>query len=87
MKRGKKYQEALKKYNKDELYEVDKALELVKEMAFAKFDETIELCINLSLKKNFKHLKLMRQYWKSFDFNISAYNYIISSISLLIRKK
>lgn len=52
MKRGKKYQEAVKNYKKLEKYPVDKAVELVKSMAFAKFDETIELSMNLNLKKN-----------------------------------
>ena len=42
MKRGKKYQEAAKKVNRDQLYDVADALALVKENATAKFDETIE---------------------------------------------
>ena len=52
MKRGKKYVEALKKYNKAEVYDSGKALELVKELAFAKFDETVELSVKLKLKKS-----------------------------------
>lgn len=52
MKRGKKYQEAVGKYNRDELYSVERSLELVKDMAFAKFNETVELSLNLSLKKS-----------------------------------
>ena len=45
MKRGKKYLEAAKKVNKDQLYDVADALALVKENAIAKFDETIEVHI------------------------------------------
>ena len=52
MKRGKKYTEALKKYNKQELYSFEKAISLVKDLAFAKFVETIELSVKLSLKKS-----------------------------------
>jgi len=52
MKRGKKYIEALKKYNKVDLYETEKALALVKELAFAKFDETVEMSVKLNLKKS-----------------------------------
>ena len=45
MKRGKKYQEAAKKINKDQLYDVTEALDLVKGNASAKFDETVEVHI------------------------------------------
>ena len=43
MKRGKKYQEAVKSYDKLAQYDVAEAIELVKKNATAKFDETIEL--------------------------------------------
>jgi len=52
MKRGKKYREALAKLDRLEQHPVDKAVELVKEVSFAKFDETIELSLNLNLKKS-----------------------------------
>jgi large subunit ribosomal protein L1 len=52
MKRGKKYAEAVKKYNSRDAYTPEKAVDVVKETAFAKFDETVELSINLSLKKS-----------------------------------
>jgi len=52
MKRGKKYTESLGKYEKQTLYPLSKALEIVKENAFAKFDETVELSIKLNLKKS-----------------------------------
>jgi len=52
MKHGKKYLEAAKKYNSQEIYPFEKAVSLVKEMAFAKFDETVELSVRLNLKKS-----------------------------------
>lgn len=52
MKHGKKYREALGKYEKQSHYPIGKALELVKETAFASFDETVELSVNLNLKKS-----------------------------------
>ena len=52
MRRGKKYTEACKKYNKQELYPYKEAMKLVKDLAFAKFDETVELSIKLNLKKS-----------------------------------
>ena len=42
MKHGKKYAEALKTYNKLNQYDRDEAIALVKKLATAKFDETIE---------------------------------------------
>ena len=45
MKHGKQYRESLKKYNPSESYDLKKACELVKELKFAKFDETIEMPI------------------------------------------
>ncbi|MBN1648442.1 MAG: 50S ribosomal protein L1 [Spirochaetales bacterium] len=52
MKRGKKYQEAVKKYDREKYYGHDEAVKLVKEMAYAKFDETVGLAIRLNLKKS-----------------------------------
>ena len=52
MKRGKKYRESLKKYNPDNVYELNEALGLVKTIAYAKFDETVELSVKLNLKKS-----------------------------------
>ena len=42
MKRGKKYVEAVKSYDKSAQYETAEAIALVKQSAVAKFDETIE---------------------------------------------
>ena len=52
MKRGKNYQEALKKVDKSKAYSLLEAAELVKSCAFAKFTETVELSVALSLKKS-----------------------------------
>ena len=52
MKRGKKYNESAKKYNAATVYELDEALASVKKMAFAKFDETVDLSVKLNLKKS-----------------------------------
>ena len=50
MKRGKKYQQTLEKYNATEQYNLDQALDLVKELAYAKFDETVEIALKLNVK-------------------------------------
>ena len=42
MKHGKKYTEALKVYDRQNLYDMAEAVEIVKKTAIAKFDETIE---------------------------------------------
>lgn len=52
MKHGKKYREAIGKYDKLSNYTLEKGVELVKELAFAKFDESIELSVKLNLKKS-----------------------------------
>ena len=48
-KHGKKYREAEKLIEADKLYAVDEAVELVKKVAFGKFDETIELHVKLGV--------------------------------------
>ena len=52
MKRGKKYQEAVKKIEKGKLYSVEEASSLIKSLAYAKFDESLELHVKLSVKKS-----------------------------------
>ena len=52
MKRGKKYRETAKKYDPAVTYSLDEGLTLVKSMAFAKFDETVDLSVKLNLKKS-----------------------------------
>ena len=51
MKHGKKYTDALKKYDSAQAYEVEKACQIVKDVHFVKFDETVELHIALRLGK------------------------------------
>jgi len=52
MKRGKKYVNSAKKITAGNVYELTEALTLVKSMAFAKFDETVDLSVKLNLKKS-----------------------------------
>ncbi|MFA5468455.1 MAG: 50S ribosomal protein L1 [Sphaerochaetaceae bacterium] len=52
MRRGKKYTEALKQVDRTTQYSFKDAVELVKKVAYAKFDETVEISLNLSLKKS-----------------------------------
>jgi len=48
-KHGKKYQEAVKLIDKNKVYEVSEAIELVKKAASAKFDETVEAAYRLGV--------------------------------------
>jgi len=48
-KKGKKFTEALSKYDKQKKYPLSEAVELVKSIAFEKFDATVELAFNLNL--------------------------------------
>lgn len=52
MKHGKKYQAAVEKIDAEKLYSYEEALGLVKAVAFAKFDETVEISVKLNLKKS-----------------------------------
>ena len=49
MKRGKKYNEAVKSFDKTVQYDVNEAVKYVKQVATAKFDETIEAHIRLGV--------------------------------------
>src|SRR5262249_58969540 len=46
---GKKMLEARKKFDKSRRYELRDALQLVKDIAFAKFDESVEMAIRLGV--------------------------------------
>ena len=48
-KHGKKYKESLSKVDREELYGVAEAVDLVKSLASAKFDETVELAVRLGV--------------------------------------
>jgi large subunit ribosomal protein L1 len=52
MKHGKKYLTAVEKYDKLKDYGTDEAVDIVKDVASAQFDETIELSMKLSIKKS-----------------------------------
>ena len=52
MKHGKKYRESLGKYVRDTVYGLDEGVAVVKSLAFAKFDETVDLSVKLNLKKS-----------------------------------
>ncbi|MDR2864780.1 MAG: 50S ribosomal protein L1 [Spirochaetaceae bacterium] len=52
MKHGKKYLESLKKYDPAAVLDIKNAAATVKTLAFAKFDETVELSVKLELKKS-----------------------------------
>lgn len=52
MKHGKKYREALKKYDSTQVFAIDKAVDIVKQLKFAKFDETVEIHVSLKLGKS-----------------------------------
>ena len=52
MARGKKYCEACKKYDASQAYELDKAINIVKDVKYAKFDETVEVHVSLKLLKS-----------------------------------
>ena len=52
MKHGKKYRQALTKYEPAKLYDLTQACQVVKDIKFANFDETVEAHVNLRLAKS-----------------------------------
>ena len=48
-KRGKKYQDAVKQYDKSAQYDIDEAFEILSKIATAKFDETVEAHFRLGV--------------------------------------
>jgi large subunit ribosomal protein L1 len=50
MAHGKKYRAALEKFDRMEAYPLDRAVDLVKQLAYAKFDETVEVSMKLNIK-------------------------------------
>jgi large subunit ribosomal protein L1 len=50
MVHGKKYRASAEKYDRSELYPIERAIDLVKDLAYAKFDETVEVAMKLNIK-------------------------------------
>ena len=48
-KRGKAYRQALEKIDRDKTYAPSEAMDLIKEISFVKFDETVDIAINLGV--------------------------------------
>ena len=48
-KRGKKFVETIKKYDKNKLYTIKEAIKLVKELSWTKFTESIDIAIRLGI--------------------------------------
>lgn len=48
-KRGKKYQDSVKEFDKSELYDVEEAMDIIVKTSKAKFDETVELHARLGV--------------------------------------
>lgn len=46
---GKKYADALKSFDAQALYDAAEAIDILKKMDTAKFDETVELAVNLNV--------------------------------------
>ena len=49
MKHGKKYTDSTRRFDRDQLHSPGEAVELVKQLAPAKFDETVELAVRLGV--------------------------------------
>src|SRR5262249_15380845 len=49
MAKGKKYVDAVKRFDRDQFFTPSEAIELVKSLASAKFDETVELAVALGV--------------------------------------
>jgi len=52
MRHGKKYSDARQKIDRAKTYPLVEGLTIVKELSYAKFDETVELSVKLNLKKS-----------------------------------
>ncbi len=52
MRHGKKYIDAKQKIDREKRYDLQEAVETIKDLSFAGFDETVELSIKLNLKKS-----------------------------------
>src|SRR5699024_451006 len=59
VKKGKKYQDAVKLIDRDEVYPIKEAVELMKKTATANFDETVEAAFRLGIdpRKNDEQIR------------------------------
>jgi len=48
-KRGKKYLEKLKNYDRNQKYKIDEALSIVKKISYANFDESVDIAVKLGV--------------------------------------
>jgi len=48
-KRGKKFKETIEKYNKNKLYTIEEAIELVKELSWVNFNESVDVAVRLGV--------------------------------------
>ena len=60
MKKSKRYQKAYEMIDRTIEYDIDKGLELLKEIPSAKFDETVEIHFNLGVDQR-KHLNINKK--------------------------
>ncbi len=49
VKKGKKYRDALSKIEEEKLYSLEDAVKLLKDLTFTKFDESVEIAVNLNI--------------------------------------
>ena len=68
MKTTKNIKMAISKYNREEKYSLEKAISIVKEMKFSKFDESVDIAINLNVNP-----KTCRRKYKSQCCTTSRY--------------
>ncbi len=52
-KRGKKYLQAIEQYDRQKLYPLEEAIELVKKMSYVKFDETVDAAVKLGVNPKY----------------------------------
>ena len=48
-KRGKKYLESIEKYKKDNFYDPEDAIDLIKNLHWTKFEESVDIAIKLGV--------------------------------------
>ena len=77
MKHGKKYTEALKGYDRQNLYDMDEAVGIVKKTAVAKFDETIEAHIRTGCDgRHADQRSAALSFFRTVQASLSAFSYL-----------